>query len=99
MRADLLRLPGTTAPDPQDIVDLTLITQAIKKTMPEENRIWNQLPELYREGLKKGFSLGLRFAMDFEEETERRRNGLLTEDERRTAQEAWLSDIFNSVLG
>jgi hypothetical protein len=69
------------------------------KTTPEENRLWEALPELYRAGLQKGFSLGLQFAMSFEEEEKRRREGYLTEYERRATKETRVSDILQSVLG
>jgi hypothetical protein len=81
-----------------EFVDLARIMRAVKTT-PEEYRLWSQLPEPYRAGLQKGFSLGLQFAMDFEEEAKRRREGSLTEDERRAAKETRMSEILQSVLG
>jgi hypothetical protein len=97
VRADLPPLPGTAPEAPQDI-DLDRVWRSIKKTTPEEKRIWEGLPELYREGLQEGFSLGLQFAADFTEEAERRSISGSTPEEKRKAKENRLAEILQSVI-
>jgi hypothetical protein len=99
MRPAPLPFPGSAAPEAPEPIDIDRIAKLIGKTTPEEDRLWERLPELFRAGLKQGFSPGLEFAMNFEVEAKRRHEGFLTADERRTAKEARLSEIFQSVLG
>jgi hypothetical protein len=90
-------LPGTAPEAPRDI-DIDRVWRSIKKTTPEERRLWDKLPKLYRKGLQKGFSLGLQFAADFAEEAERRNISGPTPEEKRSAKENRLAEILQTVI-
>jgi hypothetical protein len=82
---------------PESTIDLSGVSRAVKPS-PEGALLWDALPELYRAGLQKGFSLGLEFSTAFDAEAERRRLDGFSKEEVRQAQELRLTEIFQAIL-